>query len=279
MALKNILVQLDATKASPARLAYAMALARTHDAHLIALSLVAEPYIPAAVGVSVPPEVVRQQRAMAEAEAEEQLEGARKAARQAGVPVETRHETVSVDRLADSLARQARHVDLAIVGQPDPDAGGGETFVAEAAFMQSGRPAILVPYVGTEARAPQRVLCAWNGTREAARAINDAMPLLEKALKVTVLVVDPQRHEAQLGAAPGADIATHLARHGLKVEVKPVQSGGMGVGDVLLSTASDESADLLVMGGYGHSRLREMVLGGTTAHLLHHMTVPVLMAH
>lgn len=280
MPLKNILVQLDGTKASPGRLAWAMELARAHDAHLTALSLVAEPYIPAAVGVSVPPEVIRQQRAMAEAEAMEQLEAAREAARQAGVPLETRHETVPVDRLSDSLARQARHADLAIVGQPDPESdAGGETMMAESAFMRSGRPAILVPYVGTPARAPQRVMCAWDGSREAARAVNDSLPLLEKARQVVVLVIDPQRHEAALGAAPGTDIATHLARHGLKVEVKTAQSGGVGVGDVLLSAASDESADLLVMGGYGHSRLREMILGGTTAHLLRHMTLPVLMSH
>lgn len=277
MGLKNILVQLDAGRASPARLAYAMALAQAHKAHLSALSLVAEPYIPAAVGVSVPPEVIRQQREMAEAEAAEQLDAAEAAAQKAGVPLETRHETVSVDRLAESLARQARHADMLIVGQPEPDSG--DLFVGEAAFMDSGRPALMVPYIGTEARAPRRIMCAWNGTREAARAVNDALPLLEAAQAVIVLVVDPQRHRRLIGEAPGADIATHLARHGVKVEVKTVQAGDLGIGDVLLSAVSDDGIDLLVMGGYGHSRLRETVLGGATAHILRHMTVPVLLSH
>ena len=115
--------------------------------------------------------------------------------------------------------------------------------------------------------------------REAARALNDAVPLLARAKEVALVIVDPHALGERVGPMPGADIAAHLARHGIQVTVKTVPSGGLDPGDVLLSTAADEGADLLVMGGYGHSRLRELILGGTTAHILKHMTVPVLFAH
>src|SRR5262249_44560338 len=120
----------------------------------------------------------------------------------------------------------------------------------------------------------ERVLVAWAHSREATRAVHDALPLLKLAKSVTVMEVNPEPDH--LG---GADIALHLTRHGVKAEVASTTSGDINNGDAILSRAADLTADLLVMGGYGHSRLREFAFGGVTRHILEHMTLPVLMSH
>ena len=145
--------------------------------------------------------------------------------------------------------------------------------------MQSGRPTLVIPYVGARAMPPNRVLVAWDGSREAARAVNDALPLLAGTQSVTILVVDPGSLRGRVGDQPGAALATPLARHGIKAEVRTAASGGLGVGDVIIGQVTDMGADLVVMGGYGHSRLRQLVMGGVTRGILRSMTVPVLMAH
>lgn len=257
-----------------------MALASSFDAHLTISCLVAEPYVPAVVGAHIPADLLRQQLVEAEREADVRLGTARDQAVRRGLRVETRRETGPLDRLPALLARQARHADLVVVGQADPEAGSvDDALLAEAAFMDSGRPALVIPYIGARTLPPRQVILGWDGSREAARAAADALPFLTHAARVVVLIVDAARRPEQLGAEPGADIATHLARHGVKVEVRQVPSGGLSTGDVILSQASDEGADLLVIGGYGHSRLRERVLGGVTRHLLEHMTCPVLLSH
>jgi nucleotide-binding universal stress UspA family protein len=136
---------------------------------------------------------------------------------------------------------------------------------------------LIVPRYGVFGTVGERVLIAWNGSREATRAAHDALPLLKRATKVTVLSIDPD-HDSQR-RVPSADITLHLARHGVAAEADSTVALDIAVGDVLLSRAADLGADLIVMGGYGHSRVREMVLGGATRHLLQHMTVPVLMSH
>ena len=185
-----------------------------------------------------------------------------------------------MQQLATLFARMARQTDLCVVGQPseetpEPEAGQ----LAEAAFMDSGRPALVVPYIGAAPEPMRRILVAWNGSREAARAVHDALPFLLAAERTTVLIVDPQNLGGEIGEQPGADLAAHLARHGVRVEVKTIPGGGLSAGDAILAQAADDSADLLVMGGYGHSRLRELVLGGATRHLLAQMTLPVLLSH
>jgi nucleotide-binding universal stress UspA family protein len=137
----------------------------------------------------------------------------------------------------------------------------------------------VVPYIGGSDIIGRRALVAWNASREAARALNDAIPLLEDAENVTVLSVNPKRGIRGEGDLPAADIALHLARHGMKAEASYVVAEDIGVGDALLSRAADLGSDLIVMGGYGHSRLREIVLGGATRTVLRHMTVPVLLSH
>jgi nucleotide-binding universal stress UspA family protein len=145
--------------------------------------------------------------------------------------------------------------------------------------MLAGRPILVVPYAGHFARIGQRVVIGWDASREAARAVNDAMPLLAAAEAVTVLTIDPEQSPRGHGEIPGADIALHLARHGVTAQVERTVSAGIGIGNTLLSRAADLEADLLVMGAYGHSRVRELLLGGVTRTMLTSMTLPVLMAH
>lgn len=280
MTLKNLLVHVDDKPNCEKRLDAAIALATAFDAHLAALMLVAEPHVPPALGVHIPAEVLATQREEAGKAAEATLEKVRARGDKAGLAIEVRHEWVMLDDFAAAFARQARHADLSIVGQTDPEAADVDAeLIAEAAFMQSGRPAPIIPYIGARTLPPTRVVIAWDGSREAARAVGDAMPLLTRAESVTVLVVDPGSLRGRVGDQPGADLATHLARHKIKAEVMTAASGGLGVGDVIIGQVTDMGADLVVMGGYGHSRLRELVLGGATQSILDHMPVPALLAH
>lgn len=178
-------------------------------------------------------------------------------------------------------ALHARYADFAILGQLDPESGESDAVRPrpEQVTLASGRPILIVPYAGNFPSVGQRVLIGWNATREAARAVNDAMPLLTGAEIVTVLTIDPREGPRAHGELPGADISLHLARHGVKAEIERTVSADLPVGEVLLSRAADLGADLLVMGAYGHSRARELLLGGATHTLLRSMTVPVLMSH
>jgi nucleotide-binding universal stress UspA family protein len=175
----------------------------------------------------------------------------------------------------------ARYADLAIVGQADPDSDGlGSTEdLPVRVVMGAGRPVLVVPYAGKFATVGRRVLVAWNAGREATRAVNDALPLLEGASRVTVLAVNPRGGIHGHGELPGADIALHLARHGVRAEASALTSDDVEIGALLLSQAADLDADLIVMGAYGHSRLRELMLGGATREILRSMTVPVLLSH
>ena len=184
--------------------------------------------------------------------------------------------------MAEVLALHARYADLTVLGQPDPENdrdGAGMEAVFTHVLMTAGRPVLAVPHSGTFERIGERVLVAWNASREATRAVNDALPLLRMASKVTVLAIDPKHGIDGHGDVPAADICLHLARHGVKAEAAHTVAKGMGDGDVLLSYAADLGADTIVCGGYGHSRIREMVFGGVTRALLEEMTVPVFISH
>jgi nucleotide-binding universal stress UspA family protein len=273
--MRDILVLLDARPASAERLEAALALAAVFEAHLTALCLVGEPSVRL---VELPPDALY--RGQLEAEADRVLADAVARATRAGVTIGTRRETAAVDRLPERLARQARHADLAILGQAErDDPFGTGTRLVEAALAESGRPVLVVPWIAAAGLPPRRVLAAWDGSAPAARALGDALPLLRRAERVSLVVVDPERLGGRVGEQPGADMAAHLARHGVKVEVQAVPSGGLATADVLLSWAADEGADLLVMGGYGHRRLRELVFGGFTEHVLGAAELPVLMMH
>jgi nucleotide-binding universal stress UspA family protein len=145
--------------------------------------------------------------------------------------------------------------------------------------MEAGRPVLIVPNAGVHSRVGERALVAWNGRREAARAVFDALPILRGASDVKVVWVNPQSERERAEDIPAADICTALARHGVKCEATEQVAPRGGVGETLLARAREMGADLLVMGCYGHARLREFVFGGASRHVLGHMPIPVLMSH
>jgi nucleotide-binding universal stress UspA family protein len=216
------------------------------------------------------------QTALEAAGAEEAL--FRSAASRAGIGHEWRVIEGEVARL---MTIHARHADIVILGQPDPDAAlaGSASHLAESVLLGAGRPLLMVPYAGRFAAIGRRALVTWNATREAARALNDALPLLRRAEQVKILTIASSGDAAPGAALSEVDITRHLARHGIAADVTTSVADNIDVGDLILSRAADFGSDLIVMGGYGHSRLREWVLGGVTHSLLRHMTVPVLLSH
>jgi nucleotide-binding universal stress UspA family protein len=177
----------------------------------------------------------------------------------------------------DLFGQMARRFDLCVVDQAEPDKIAPEEVIIEAALFESGRPVIIIPYIQRELLKLDRIMVCWDGSRSASRAVGDAMPLLRRAKRVDVVVVTSGGIKSD--EVPGADIAQHLARHNLNVEVEHIGSGDLDVANTILSYAADLPIDLIVMGAYGHSRLREFILGGATRGMLSSMTVPVLMSH
>jgi nucleotide-binding universal stress UspA family protein len=279
MPYKDILVHVDASRNCPARLAAAVKLAQKHQAHLIGLFVGSLPHVPEYVSAQLGPQVQEIQARFLEDEAAKAKAAFEAAAQQAsGLSIEWRQATGDAVSL---LALHGRYADLVILGQRDPDSGdaSGQEDVIDDLVFELGRPILVVPYVGKYPHLGERVMVAWNASRESTRAVSDAQPLLAQAKKVVVLAINPQGGNNGHGALPGADIAQHLARHGVNAEAQHVVSEDVEVGDMLLSRASDEEVDLIVMGCYGHSRLREMFLGGASRYILRHMTVPVLLSH
>ncbi len=279
----DILVYLDDSEVCEARVATALAMGEAHDAHVVGVALAIEPTIPAYIGAELPIEVRDIQRKAAEDAAGKAAEGFKAAADRAGVSAEARVVNAYETTAGETLAFHARHADIAILGQSNPDSplANLTSTLAEELLFSSGRPVYLVPYIGIrpDAVSGGKAVIAWDGGRESARAVHDALPILEDMDEVIVLVVDAGKHGYAHGAEPGADIATHLARHKIKVRVERVQSAGIDVAEVVLNLIAETGANLLVMGGYGHSRLRELALGGVTRTILKEMTVPVLMSH
>ena len=173
---------------------------------------------------------------------------------------------------------QARYADLVVVGQAGPEPTPTPSDLPETVALTTGRPVLVVPYIGAKPPGTIVLLC-WNASREAARAAADALPFLKAAQQVIVLVVSPTASAGGHGTEPGADAAAWLARHGVKVTVQRDVAPDADVGGVILSRTADHDAGLIVMGIYGHSRMREMVLGGVSRTLLASMTVPIFMSH
>ena len=280
MALRDLLVYLDSTKASAARGEVALELAQRHGAHLTGLAPTATTVIPGYIAGSFPEELLRLQEDEARKQAEAAVDVFKQSADRIGASVETRVESCSSANLAQAIGLHTRYCDLIVLGQisPDESAPGGATLV-EDVILAAGRPALVVPYVGVQKTPGRNVMLAWDASREAARAAQDALPILEAADEVTVLVVNAGRSSHEHGQEPGADIALHLSRHGVNAKVQRSEVKDISVGEEILSRMADMGTDLLVMGAYGHSRFREIILGGATRTLLEEMTVPVFMAH
>ena len=279
MAYKDLMVQVDDARSCAARLQAAVDLAVAHDAHLTGVYVIADPSPAAFVSGYVPPDLIDTLQRHAHERAEAALARFAEVATRNQISFETRIDRVLYTAVADALGTSARYADLAVLGQADPDDPEGPRYLPEEVTLASGRPSLVVPYIGPAATLGQRITIAWNASREAARAVNDALPLLTGAQAVDVIAVNPGGTPFGHGEEPGADIALHLARHGIKVEVQRIETRDLDVANTILSHLADRGSDLLVMGAYGHSRLRELVLGGATRTILRDMTVPVLMAH
>ncbi len=279
MAYKDLLVHMDDSNACKARIDAAIELADRFDAHLTALYLVPEIILPVAaegyIGADVYTDIEQHERERGEAV----LDRFRRVADAKDVEYDTQIDRGTIPEFAERLEVHSRYADLLIIGQPDQAAGGPAAPEPGDVALSAAAPILVVPFIGLREGFGKRPMIAWNASREAARAVKTAMPFLERADAVDVVTFRPREGRDAHGELPGADIALHLARHGVQVDVQRLDGDDIDVGNALLSHAADRDSDLLVMGCYGHSRVREWVLGGATRTILRSMTLPVLMAH
>jgi nucleotide-binding universal stress UspA family protein len=275
MTYQTLLVHLDDSRHSEARVDLALDLALKYNAHLVGLYVVCQelfrPLLKRDDSLNLA--TLEAQGAERRLRAQEQLTAA---AKRAGCRFEWQ---APAGPAVDAATLYARHADLLIVGQEDPD--DQASYVArnfiEDLVMTAGRPVIVVPYAGRVASFGENVVVAWDGSREAARALADALPILKRARFVTISTVmkHPDRDEPA-----GFDVSGYLERHGVRAGFASIpRASGVSTGATLLNQLSDVHADLLVMGAYAHARAREQVLGGVTRTMLETMTVPVLMSH
>ena len=281
MSYRNILLHLDSLAACRKRIAVALDLGERFGARITGMALTGNLVLPYAMDMAPPGELLVEWQETLQRQARTAADTFEAAARQAGfVQVETR---VAEGRDIPAITQGARYTDLVVIGQVDPaDSGSGagqEEMSAGEVVLGCARPVLVVPYIGAPAGLGKHILIAWNGSREASRAVSDALPLLKKAQRVTVMAVNPEIDERSHGELPGADLAAFLAQHDLKIEVQADRGAQDDVGEELLSRIADLGCDLLVMGAYGHSRAREWAFGGVTRTILQSMTVPVLMSH
>lgn len=281
MSFKTILVHADQSAQAQARMTLAVQLAQACGAHLTALACTGiSRYAQLGDPLDQLPQV--SQRLLSWREQARASLAVFDAIAQAS-SLESRTPCLLDDDPEDALLQLAPFNDLLVLSQTDPyvAAPGVIRDLPQSLLLHCGRPLLLVPRqdVGDQAGAPFRhALLAWDGSRHAARAISDALPLLKQAQTVTLLVLNADQLPAAHGLEPGADMALFLARHAVQVEVMR-EFTTVNIGDALLSVAAEQRCDLLVMGGYGHRRARETLLGGATRTVLRDMTLPVLMAH
>lgn len=276
MICKTLLVHLDDSIHSAARTEFALDLARRYDAHPIGLYVVCQdmtrPFFLQDEGAWI---------AMHDARRDDNLKGAQErflaAAAQAGLSsVEWRAPEGSA---VDATVLHARHADLLILGEHDPEDPSSyiSRHFVEDVVLSAGRPAIVLPYAGTVHTFAQSVLIAWDGSRESARALADALPVIKHAKFVTVVTVETGPTH---GEPAGIDVAAWLERHNIQAGFATApRVSGVSAGSLLLNMLTDRHIDLVVMGAYGHARVQERLLGGMTRTMLQSMTVPVLMSH
>jgi nucleotide-binding universal stress UspA family protein len=276
--IRDIALYVDDRPLSARLAELSVALARRFDARLVGVHVGSMLTMPVFLDAGPSPELLE----ALEAEMLKRADAARAqfdtALGRAGVVGEWRLDRGAL--LGEALVH-ARYADLVVIGQHDPDRDFSTFARVSPAdlVLAAGRPVLVVPHAGRFADCGQRVIVAWNGSREAARAVHDAMPILRAAREVSVMTIDEDGGDGAPGRWPGADIAAHLARHGVNVTARHAIAGEISVADALLNRVADDGADLIVMGAYGTSRAREFVLGGATRDLLRTMTVPVLMSH
>jgi nucleotide-binding universal stress UspA family protein len=275
--LKDIVVSLTPGKSPDPAVDFAVSLASLFGAHLTGLAFALEPAIPASAMGGVAGDVIDSAIAEAERQTKDAVARFEAAASKQGVLADKRMITALLADASNRFGQIARRFDLSVVLQPEPDDNAPNDLYVESALFGSGRPVVVVPYIQKEPVKLNHVVCCWDGSATAARAIGDAMPLLSKAKTIELLVVTTGRELAN--EAVGSDMANHLARYALNLTLQRITASDIDVGNAILSYVADSSADFLVMGGYGHSRWREFFLGGATRQILSSMTLPTLMSH
>jgi nucleotide-binding universal stress UspA family protein len=279
MQYKNILVYLDQGASNTERVNIAITIARVHKAQLTGVVVNALPVssIMHRLGIGKGEALMEQQRLDAQVMIEHfvQITG------KEGVQADTRVIECTEGRAPEKLARMARIFDLSIMRQANPDKPNASFIseLSEEVMLSSGRPVFFMPYVGAH-NIPCRIgLIAWDGSRAATRAIHDALPLLEMMEKVIILIVDSDKIEHYADSQPGEELSRHLAAHGVNNDISRISKGEVSTSTVILNELSNTGADILIMGGYGTPKLREVMLGGVTRTLFECMTVPVFMSH
>jgi nucleotide-binding universal stress UspA family protein len=277
MAYKTILIHCNDKRRINGILAPAVKMASTFGSHVIGLSVVPPVSVISTGALEAPPVIVDAHCELYRqdvAPMRQQFEAAL-----AGHPAtgEWRDLDAGVYGVVDVVVEHGRTADLIVALQTDTDWPLTEWLdVADTVVLESGRPVLLIPNGRSSDRVGSRVLVAWNGRREAARAAFDALPLLQRASAVRVVSINESHGDNE---RPGSDICQSLVRHGVKVGASERIAAAVGAGPALMAEADAFDADLVVMGCYGHSRLREFVFGGATRHFLQKMRVPVLMSH
>lgn len=274
MAIKTILLHLTNDKNLEGRIDLALKLAAENNSVINGLYTIIPAAPPASFMGYIPPEFIERTRALEVENANAASLKLTAAAATAGVSV---HIAKEEGYALDILNMHALSADLLILGQVDPDdeKSAQYRYLADELVVSSARPILTVPYAGHHTNFGKHILVGWNNTREASIALHNAMPFLKKADKVTLLSVNPQSDQS----AENAAIIAHLSRHDIPAQMKVGQWKNVSVGNALLDSLVDLNADMLVMGAYGHSRIREMILGGATQEILEQMTAPILFSH
>jgi nucleotide-binding universal stress UspA family protein len=275
---KTILVQVDDSRNLESRIAIAADIAAADNAHLIGIALTGVArFISQVSSIAIDTTVIEPHLKALRQRAEDALKKFEGIARQVGVA--SFEERMLDDELTSGISLQARCCDLVVLGQPDPDESGVvNSSFPEDVIMNSGVPALVIPYASTSQKTGDNALVAWNGSVEATRAVHNAVPMLKRAKTVKITIINPSSLPDLLDDPPGTYLTRYLARHNVTADVLTSTTDG-NVGDALLELAATEGSDYLVMGCYGHSRFREILLGGATRRVLDATPVPALMSH
>jgi nucleotide-binding universal stress UspA family protein len=276
--IKDIIVNLEHKITRDPAQDFAISIAETFDTHVAGVAFAYAPDFSGYLMLDIPADIVAQMIAESEKTALAAIERFEAAARRGLVSAEHRLLKTMGAAAPAILSTLARRFDLSVSMQSEPDGADNDDMI-ETSLFQSGRPLIVVPYIQKDGLKLERVTCCWDGSAAAARAINDALPFLVKATAVDLLIVLNEKTNADPNVIRGAEMAKHLARHDVKVEVHTVPAADIDVANAILSYVADRSATLIVMGGYGHAKLHEVILGGVTRDMLKSMTVPVFMSH
>jgi nucleotide-binding universal stress UspA family protein len=275
---KTILVQVDDSRNLESRIAIAADIAAADNAHLIGIALTGVArFISQVSSIAIDTTVIEPHLKALRQRAEDALKKFEGIARQVGVA--SFEERMLDDELTSGISLQARCCDLVVLGQPDPDESGVvNSSFPEDVIMNSGVPALVIPYASTSRKTGDNALVAWNGSVEATRAVHNAVPMLKRAKTVKITIINPSSLPDLLDDPPGTYLTRYLARHNVTADVLTSTTDG-NVGDALLQLAATQGSDYLVMGCYGHSRFREILLGGATRRVLDATPVPALMSH